>query len=74
MNDNASRARHLRTLHRFCGPVMCWQVRNANNSNSRAVSSPHNSAAVEAGVTPRSPASTHLSVNAHDAAFTGIAQ
>lgn len=35
MNDNPamSRARYLRTLRRFCGPVMGWRVRGAANEN-----------------------------------------
>ena len=38
MNDNPamSRARYLRTLHRFCGPYMGFRIRNYANTNSRA--------------------------------------
>ena len=54
MNDNPpmSRARYLRTLRRFCGPVMGWRVVNAANTNNRTAPLSR-ACAAEAGSDPR---------------------
>jgi hypothetical protein len=71
MNDNPpmSRARYLRTLRRFCGPVMGWRVVNAANTNNRTATLSRACAAGEAFDPRVSPNS--LQNVSHDAPYTG---
>lgn len=72
MNDNPamSRARYLRTLHRFCGPYMGFRISNYANTNSRA-SLP--CAAGSAGYPPGLPPQT-FNKPIHAALIAGEAQ